>query len=120
VWLSCAEHSTAGPSAPPISKLERWFLAIVRRTDLPLPETRRYVSEARVDFYWPDIGLIVETDGLRYHRTPSQQAKDRVRDQRHLAAGLTSLRFTYEQVRYEPAHVQAILEAVVARLKANL
>jgi very-short-patch-repair endonuclease len=99
------------------SQLERWFLAVVRKTDLPLPETRRFANEARVDFYWPELGLIVETDGLRYHRTPAQQAKDRVRDQRHLAAGLTPLRFTYEQVRYEPDYVQATLESVVAHLR---
>jgi very-short-patch-repair endonuclease len=98
--------------------LERRFLAIVRKTDLSLPETRKYANQARVDFYWPELGLVVETDGLRYHRTPAQQAKDRLRDQRHAAAGLTPLRFTYEQVRYEPDHVQAILKAVVARLRA--
>ena len=98
------------------SWLERRFLAIVRRTRLALPETRRYANSARVDFLWPGLGLTVETDGLRYHRTPAQQAKDRLRDQRHTAAGLTPLRFTHEQVRYEPAHVQEILEAVAARL----
>jgi very-short-patch-repair endonuclease len=99
------------------SALERRFLAIVRRTDLGLPETRTYANEARVDFHWPELGLIVETDGLRYHRTPAQQAKDRLRDQRHAAAGLTPLRFTYEQVWYQPAHVQRTLEAVGARLR---
>ncbi len=34
-------------------------------------------------------------DGLRYHRTPAQQAADRRRDQAHAAAGLTPLRFTH-------------------------
>jgi very-short-patch-repair endonuclease len=100
--------------------LERRFLAVVRKTDLELPETRRYANAARVDFYWPELGLIVETDGLRYHRTPAQQATDRLRDQRHAAAGLTPLRFTYEQVRYEPDHVQVILEAVAAQLRARI
>lgn len=99
------------------SWLERRFLPIARRAGLPTPETRRYENGARVDFYWPELGLIVEADGLRYHRTPAQQAKDRVRDQRHMASGLTPLRFTYEQIRHEPAHVQAILEAVAARLR---
>ena len=61
---------------------------------------------------------MVETDGLRYHRTPAQQAKDRVRDQAHAAAGLTPLRFTRAQVRFEPAHVRATLAAVVRRLRA--
>jgi very-short-patch-repair endonuclease len=35
------------------------------------------VNGYRIDFYWPDLELVVETDGLRYHRTPEQQAKDR-------------------------------------------
>ena len=102
------------------SWLERRFLPIARRAGLGRPETRRYENEARVDFYWPALGLIVETDGLRYHRTPAQQARDRLRDQRHMVAGLTPLRFTYEQIRYEPEHVQAILEAVIARLRARI
>jgi very-short-patch-repair endonuclease len=71
----------------------------------------------KVDFYWPTLGLVVETDGLRYHRTPAQQARDRVRDQTHTAAGLTPLRFTRAQVRFEPAHVQATLAAVCERLR---
>ena len=45
---------------------------------------------------------MVETDSLRYHRTPAQQARDRERDQAHTAAGRTPLRFTHAQVRYEP------------------
>ena len=69
-----------------------------------------------VDFYWPELGLVVETDGLRYHRTPSQQARDRLRDQAHAAAGLTAIRFTHEQVCYESRHVRATLEAVARRL----
>jgi very-short-patch-repair endonuclease len=95
------------------SALERRFLPIVRRAGLPPPETQRIVNGYRVDFYWPDHGLVVETDGLRYHRTPAQQATDRLRDQVHTAAGLTSLRFTHAQVRYEPGHVRATLKALL-------
>lgn len=73
----------------------------------------------KVDFYWPDLGLVIETDGLRYHRTPAQQAQDRIRDQAHTAAGLTPLRFTRAQLRYEPRHVQVTLAAVVRRLQAT-
>jgi hypothetical protein len=29
-----------------------------------------FVNGFEVDFFWPDLGLVVETDGLRYHRTP--------------------------------------------------
>jgi very-short-patch-repair endonuclease/predicted transcriptional regulator of viral defense system len=98
------------------SQLERRFLPIARKAGLPLPETGKRVSGFRVDFHWPELGLVVETDGLRYHRTPAQQAKDRLRDQAHAAAGLVSLRFTRAQVRFEPDYVQATLAAVARRL----
>ena len=72
----------------------------------------------KVDFHWPDLGLVVETDGLRYHRTPVQQLRDRVRDQTHTAAGLTPLRFTHWQIAHEPAHVEKNLVGVAQRLAA--
>lgn len=98
------------------SALERRFLALVRAAGLPLPETGRNLSGFKTDFYWPQFGLIVETDGLRYHRTAASQARDRRRDQAHAAAGLTPLRFTHAQVRYEPDQVRVTLEAVIRRL----
>lgn len=97
------------------SQLERRFLPLVRSAGLPLPETGCLVNGFKVDFYWPRLGLVVETDGLRYHRTPAEQARDRIRDQVHAAAGLTPLRFTRAQVRFEPDHVRATLAAVAAR-----
>lgn len=98
------------------SELERRFLPIARRVGLSPPETQAKVNGFDVDFYWPDLGLVVETDGLRYHRTPAQQARDRLRDQVHLAAGMTPLRFTHAQVRFEPEHVERILASVARRL----
>jgi very-short-patch-repair endonuclease len=97
------------------SELERRFLPIARRAGLGQPQTQARVNGFRVDFYWAELGLVVETDGLRYHRTPAQQARDRVRDQAHAAAGLAHLRFTHWQVRYAPRHVQATLEALARR-----
>ena len=100
------------------SELERRFLPIAKAAGLPKPLTRQYVCGFRVDFFWPKLGLVVETDGLRYHRTAAAQARDRIRDQTFTAAGLTPLRFTRAQVRYEPAHVQSTLAATAARLRA--
>src|SRR5215203_5201428 len=51
------------------SELERRFLPIARRASLGIPETQTRVNGFKVDFHWPDLGLVVETDGLRYHRT---------------------------------------------------
>jgi len=102
------------------SELERRFLPIARRAGLGPPQTQARVNGFRVDFYWPDLGLVVETDGLRYHRTPAQQARDRIRDQTHTAAGLTHLRFTHWQVRYEAATVEKTLEAVASRRRPTV
>jgi len=101
------------------SGLERRFLKIVREAGLPKPETQIWVNGARVDFYWRDLGLVVECDGIKYHRTPSQQKKDRMRDQTHTAAGLTTLRFAEMQIRYDAAETAATLKAVITRLQAK-
>lgn len=96
--------------------LEQAFLPIAAAAGLPVPLTQQRVNGFRVDFFWPELGLVVETDGLTYHRTPAEQARDRLRDQAHTAAGLTPLRFTHDQVRYEPDHVRRVLAATAARL----
>lgn len=101
------------------SGLERRFLPLVRAAGLEQPRTRQWLNGFEVDFLWPDLGLVVETDGLRYHRTPAAQARDRLRDQAHTAAGFTTLRFTHAQVRYEPRHVRETLAAVARRLRAR-
>jgi very-short-patch-repair endonuclease len=100
-------------------ELERRFLPLARKAGLSVPLTGQWVNEFEVDFYWPDLGLVVETDGLRYHRTPAEQARDRLRDQAHTAAGLTQLRFTHEQVRYEPEQVLAVLRATAAQISSR-
>jgi very-short-patch-repair endonuclease len=97
------------------SKLERRFKPIARNAGLSRPLTRHEVNGFEVDFYWPDLGLVVETDGLRYHRTAQQQTRDRIRDQTHTAAGLTVLRFTHWQIRHEPEYVVRVLREVAAR-----
>ena len=100
------------------SELERRFLALARASGLPLPLTQQWLNGFRVDFYWPDLGLVVETDGLRYHRTPAQQARDGRRDQAHASAGLMPLRFSHAQVRYAPEEVRGTLASVATRLAA--
>ena len=96
------------------SELERAFLPLVRKAGLSLPKTSVYVNGHEVDFWFPDLGLVVETDGLTYHRTPAQQAKDRERDQDHAEAGLTPLRFTHGQIEHEPGRVVRVLRATAA------
>lgn len=94
------------------SVLESRFKRVARAAGLPEPLTQQWVNGYRVDFYWPDLGLVVETDGWRYHRTAARQNQDRRRDHAHTLAGLTQVRFTHAQVRWQPAYVAAVLRRV--------
>ncbi|HVO53946.1 MAG TPA: DUF559 domain-containing protein [Solirubrobacterales bacterium] len=97
-------------------ELELLFHPLVREAGLPLPETKQMVNDFEVDFFWPYLGLVVETDGWRYHRTPAAQSRDALRFQLHTASGLTPLRFSHWQVKHEPAHVAEILRRTASRL----
>jgi very-short-patch-repair endonuclease len=100
------------------SDLERLFIPLARKAGLPKPQSQRRFGKHRVDFYWPDLNLVVECDGLRYHRTPLEQRKDRERDHAHLLAGRTSVRFTHDHVAHDPEYVVATLEQVRLRAAA--
>jgi very-short-patch-repair endonuclease len=95
------------------SELERVFIPLARKAGLPQPRTSVYLNGHEVDFHFPDLNLVVETDGLTYHRTPAQQAKDSERDQDHFAAGVTPLRFTHDQIRHEPDRVVRVLHTML-------
>jgi very-short-patch-repair endonuclease len=96
------------------SELEQYFLPIARKAGLPKPQTQAYVNGYRVDFYWPELALVVEADSLRFHRTPAQQRRDRERDHAHALAELTPLRFTHWQIARERSYVKRVLSGVVA------
>jgi very-short-patch-repair endonuclease len=95
------------------TQLERLFVPIAKRAGLPKPLTQQWINGARVDFYFPDQKLVVETDGNRFHRTPFQQTKDLRRDHAHFMSGLIPLRFSHGQVKYEPAEVEKVLRSVL-------
>ncbi|HEX8050991.1 MAG TPA: type IV toxin-antitoxin system AbiEi family antitoxin domain-containing protein [Solirubrobacterales bacterium] len=102
------------------SELEIYFRRIVRGASLPMPLSKQRVNDFEVDFFWPQLGLVVETDGLRYHRTPSAQTRDARRDRAHVMAGMTPLRFTHYEVRYEPHRVRASLVKTIAMLRQRI
>ncbi|MDQ3571287.1 MAG: DUF559 domain-containing protein [Actinomycetota bacterium] len=99
------------------TELERLFLPIARRAGLPRPVGQHRRNGFRVDFYWPHLRLVVETDGLRHHRTPAHQARDTIRDHAHLAAGDYPLRFTHAQVKYDSGYVEKTLGRIARRLQ---
>jgi very-short-patch-repair endonuclease len=98
-------------------ELEVLFRPLAASAGLPTPRTKVFVNGFEVDFFWPELGLVVETDGFRYHRTAATQSRDALRDQTHTALGLTSLRFSHHQVKYEAARVRRVLAETVGRLR---
>lgn len=101
------------------TQLERQFLPLVERSGLPQPTTQRYLGRHRVDFYWADLGLVVETDSLRYHRTALKQSADKRRDNRHARSGLVTLRFTHRDISFAQAYVLGELRGVARSLQRN-
>jgi hypothetical protein len=100
-------------------ELELLFRPLAASAGIPVQLTKVFVNDFEVDFFWPSLGLVVETDGWRYHRTPSAQTRDALRFQVHTASGLTPIRFSHWQVKHEPAHVRAILGTTAARLQGH-
>jgi very-short-patch-repair endonuclease len=94
------------------SDLEIYFRPLALNAGFPLPLTKHWVLGHEVDFFFPDHDLIVETDGLRYHRTPAQQARMVKRDQDHVAGDYKVIRFTHWQIAYEPLAVTKLLRRV--------
>lgn len=99
------------------SELERKFLRLCERSSLPSPEVNARVGDHVVDFLWRRAGLIVETDGYRYHRGRASFEHDRSRDAAFSAAGFEVLRFSWRQVVDDPNEVIA---AVRTRLSPTL
>jgi very-short-patch-repair endonuclease len=101
------------------TQLERRFLPLARQVGLPTPQTQVWLDGHRVDFFWPTIGLVVEADSLRYHRTAFKQARDKRRDNAHAGSGLTTLRFSHGQICHEPEYVRRTLTRTMRRGNEN-
>lgn len=95
------------------SEGERRMKLRLREAGLPAPVTRRKVAGFIADFCWPDLRLIVEFDGYQAHGHRYAFERDRKRDQAHIAAGYTVLRFTWRQLENEPLRVIAVIATAI-------
>ena len=102
------------------SELEERFLALIRSAGAPTPEVNAWVAPddgepaIRVDFIWRARGLIVETDGRRFHNTRRAFETDRRRDQRLTLAGWRVVRVTWGQLTREPEQAAELMIALLA------
>ncbi|MDP1849348.1 MAG: DUF559 domain-containing protein, partial [Solirubrobacteraceae bacterium] len=98
--------------------LEEAFLAIARAIELPPDAVNAWIAfpdggGAEADFLYREQRLIVEVDGRSTHATKRAFQSDRRRDQRLMLLGWRVVRFTWQQVMYEPAYVAATLRGLL-------
>jgi hypothetical protein len=95
------------------SRLERRFLALVKRAGLPRPSMNYFVEGYELDVYWPAERFAVELDTYDYHGGHIAFEQDRLRQEDLKLAGIEMTRVTGVRMDREP-------EAVVARLRRLL
>jgi very-short-patch-repair endonuclease len=88
---------------------ERKLLRLIRAAGLPAPLTNHPVAGFSADFFWPDVGLIVELDGGDFHRPRRAFERDHRRDIVHKDAGHEVLRVSGQQLDREPVYIVAVI-----------
>ncbi|MCW3063580.1 MAG: hypothetical protein JWN32_752 [Solirubrobacterales bacterium] len=85
------------------SGLEEAFLALIRGSDLPQPETNQRIAGFEVDFIWRQQRLVVELDGYQFHGTRAKFESDRRRDAALQIAGHRVIRITWQRMQERAA-----------------
>jgi very-short-patch-repair endonuclease len=102
------------------SEMEELFLALRREVASEIPEPRVNASAGpfRLDFYWPEFRLAVETDGYRYHAVRPRFEGDRQRTARLAAMGIQVIPVTWRQLTEE--RVATAVRIAKALVRAEL
>jgi hypothetical protein len=100
------------------SWLEQRMKSLVGKGGLPLPVVNVRKGRILPDFEWHQELVIVEVDGFRTHGTRRAFESDRARDAQLAANGWIVLRFTWRQLKYEPAVVLVRLAQTLAIRRA--
>jgi hypothetical protein len=95
------------------SDLEMFFLAFCERHDLPRPLVNHRVHGHRIDFFFAEQRVAVETDHWDYHRGSVAFEDDHARDLEMRGHGFTTRRYTADQL-------EAVSDAVAADLREAL
>jgi Protein of unknown function (DUF559) len=96
------------------SELERRFIAVCRRADLPAPSINSWVEGYEVDALWEEGRLVVELDGYAFHRTRGSFERDRARDAALLLTRDRVLRVTARRLADDPDSVVEMVRRLLA------
>jgi very-short-patch-repair endonuclease len=101
------------------SEAEERFLALIRAAELGEPELNVRLNGFLVDFVWRELRVAVEIDGYQFHTSRSAFDRDRRKDGVLKGAGWEVLRFSRDQVKFEPYAVLARVVQTLARAEAQ-
>ena len=104
------DERTAGRGPVPSSRLEQALNVVFVRAGLPEPVRQlrfpgRQDIDGCVDFGWPEVRMIVEGDGRRWHTRIADLKRDHERDVQAARAGWQTIRFLHESVVADPDDV---------------
>jgi hypothetical protein len=108
------------PAAFTRSGLERRFLELVHRADLPPPSMNVFVEGHELDAYWAAERFAVELDTYDYHGSPSAFEADRVRQESLKLSGIEMVRITGTRMDREPRTVIERLQSLLAQRRRDL
>ncbi len=96
------------------SELERAFVRLVAAHHIdPAPAINAHVAGYEVDAHWPAHRLVIELDGLAFHRTRAAMRRDHDKALALTRAGLHVVRLDWEQVTAQAARTAETLRALL-------
>jgi len=96
-----------------LSRLERAFLARLRKARLPVPVTNKPAGTKRVDCRWPEHRLTVELDSYRFHNSRYSWEQGHQREREARARSDEFRRYTYGDVVESPRLMLAELSGLL-------
>lgn len=102
------------------SQAEAHYSAVLKKAKAPPSETQYWIGPYRVDRCWPELKLVVEIDGVRFHRDRKRMEEDNERQDYLRRCGWAVTRFTRRQVVYEPEYVSFHTGEEIALARSKL
>jgi predicted transcriptional regulator of viral defense system len=96
------------------SLLELRFLRLCAAHGLPRPLVNVKIGKWTPDFRWPEAEVVVETDGVRFHRTAAKRRQDARKDAALRGLGLHVIRLTWVDVTEAPERTASLVRAALA------
>ena len=86
------------------SKAQEAYARLLRKVKAPASESEYPIGPYFADRAWPELHLVVEIDGTRFHRDGKRMEGDNARQDFMRHRGWAVTRFTRRQVVYEPEY----------------